>query len=376
MRRKKLVLPEMLVRKEEFETREISLDEVFLDPNNPRYSPDRAPTPDNEIESESAQKGAFDDIRTYGIEDLMESIKRMGFLPMDKVVVRSLPSGRYVVVEGNRRTAALKRLKEVHRRIPLRKEILESISRFEVLVYKGKRRDIAWLLQGVRHISGIKRWKALREAELIHRLVKEAKMKLDDAASAVAVGHPRALRLFRSFYGYSQFANDEDFGRKIVPNNFVFLIDGIFSRAVGTTPFQEWLEWDDRGKKFKNIVNLKEFLSWICPGETEEGEEIPSVIDSKKDFDLLEVVKDKYSDLFEEFKKKPDFTFLQRQYYEREYRPREVEEWLKALTGMGTKLRDLPDVLIETSNKKNEFVESLKKIKEFTNYHLKALEIE
>lgn len=378
MRRRRLVLPEVLVRRGEFDSKEVSLEKVFLDPNNPRYSPERVAIPDNEIESESAQKRAFEDVRKYGISDLMESIRRMGFLPIDKVVVRPLPSGNFVVVEGNRRITALKMLRKGYddKHISLGREILESISKFEVLVYTGKRRDIAWLIQGVRHISGVRPWKAVQQAELMYRLVKEARMKLDDAADAVGAGHARALRLFWSFFGYSQFARDEDFGQKIVPDHFVFLIDGIFKRAVGTTPFQEWLEWDDRKKKFKNTANLKEFLSWICPTEAEEGEEIPAIIGSKKDFDLLVKVKDEYPDLFEEFRKKPDFTFLQRQYFEREFRPREIEEWLSALRETETKLRELSAALVRTSDKKDEVVELLKRIVDIVNYQLKALEIE
>src|SRR6266478_2598036 len=90
----------------------ISLGQVFLDPNNPRFGLDRH-LPDSRIEEETVQKNARELIeREIKIDDLKASFLRYGFVPTDPIVVRSFAKNKYVVLEGNRRVTTLKKLVE------------------------------------------------------------------------------------------------------------------------------------------------------------------------------------------------------------------------------------------------------------------------
>ena len=94
----------------------ISIDNLYLDPNNSRFwdQQSRRPIPDVRTTEEAIQRRVEQSIRHHDIEELQFSILRNGFLPLDRIVVRPLKShdDKFVIVEGNRRLAALKLLRE------------------------------------------------------------------------------------------------------------------------------------------------------------------------------------------------------------------------------------------------------------------------
>lgn len=110
-----------------FKQIEVTIDDLLLDPNNPRFVQDaseRAYFSDREVVSKKVQKvtlGAFtfskrkrgrdeDEDGTY-VKDLYDSMRTIGFVPIDRVVVRRLgTSGKFLVVEGNRRISTVKTL--------------------------------------------------------------------------------------------------------------------------------------------------------------------------------------------------------------------------------------------------------------------------
>lgn len=96
----------------------IRLDSLFLDANNPRFGSGFVASEkfsDPEIAKESVQKKIISkfetaDEPTFKVDDLRQSIKAVGFIPIDQVVVRELSgeTGKYVVIEGNRRICSCK----------------------------------------------------------------------------------------------------------------------------------------------------------------------------------------------------------------------------------------------------------------------------
>jgi len=372
--RRRLLPPEALLKKEEFEIKEIKLDNIFLDPNNPRFSLEK-PVPDGRITEKSIQDSVLKNVKKFDTDSLKDSIRRLGFLPIDKVVVRLIEGmdGKYVVVEGNRRIAALKELDKAHREgeLSLPKEIYDTIVKFEVLVYKGKSKDISWLIQGVRHISGVHRWGGLEQGELLHKLVKEAKMGLGEAASAVGIKSGEATKYLKSYIGYRQFKEFEE-GEGLRPENFVFLIEGIFRRVRPPTKFQKWLRWDDKKEKFKSTENVKEFLTWITPPH----EDAKARIDSKSDMLVVEKAMEYHQDQFKKFREDESYQVepLKYEIWRREYTPAALAGWEEKLGATEKDLRALPTVDIKLSDKKGRFIEMLKKIERIIKEHLEALQ--
>jgi len=163
---------------DQLEEQRISVENLFLDPNNPRFWTERTTkdVPDAKIPDDKVQTTTFSAINQHGVEELRDSILRNGFLPLDRIVVRPIAGhdGKYVVVEGNRRLAALKSLRqqiaddlisEENISADYLENLKESTDVLEVLVYTGTdTADIAWRLQGIRHISGIRDWQPAQRA--------------------------------------------------------------------------------------------------------------------------------------------------------------------------------------------------------------------
>ena len=94
----------------------ISLRNLYLDPNNYRLinEADYVEVSAEKVKDKIIARRTFrllaGDKNQY-IQDLIESFKANGYLPVDQIQVRKLvENGGYVVVEGNRRIAALRHL--------------------------------------------------------------------------------------------------------------------------------------------------------------------------------------------------------------------------------------------------------------------------
>jgi hypothetical protein len=95
--------------------RQVSLKNLYLDANNYRliHEPDYVEVSADKIKDKSVQRRTLHlttGDKDQHIQDLIDSFKSNGYLPVDQIQVRPLSDGGYVVVEGNRRVAALKRL--------------------------------------------------------------------------------------------------------------------------------------------------------------------------------------------------------------------------------------------------------------------------
>ena len=93
----------------------ISLRNLYLDPNNYRLinEADYGEVSEEKVKDKIIARRTFRLLagdKNQHIQDLIESFKANGYLPVDQIQVRKLEDVGYVVVEGNRRIAALKHL--------------------------------------------------------------------------------------------------------------------------------------------------------------------------------------------------------------------------------------------------------------------------
>lgn len=101
----------------------VSIDELLLDPNNPRFISGLeviANTPEDQLDKPETQnrvlkqfqtraKGDDPDFDVTNIKDLYDSMLRIGFVGIDRPVVRKVQgTSKYLVLEGNRRVATIK----------------------------------------------------------------------------------------------------------------------------------------------------------------------------------------------------------------------------------------------------------------------------
>lgn len=259
-------------------SKRISIANIFLDPNNPRFWDEKTTRDiaDKKVPDERIQVRVREQIDGEGISELSDNIMRNGFLTLDRVVVRELDGvvGSYVVVEGNRRIASLKKLRDAIENDLIDEDkitddylanLKTATDEIEVLVYEGDDEDIAWLLQGIRHISGVRDWKPAQRARLIAQQIDGSGLSISAAGQKFGLGARKAGRYYRAYKALEQMRGDEEFQSK-AKNEYFTLFDEAYANAT----IRRWLDWDDSTNSFANLQNLRQFYSWITPDEEVE----------------------------------------------------------------------------------------------------------
>jgi hypothetical protein len=158
----------------------VSPKQLLLDPRNPRLitesSQDRRYKP-AEIRSPETQRYVLDLVcrKEHDVKRLISRIKDMGFIGgLHEMIVKDLGrGGPYLVIEGNRRTAALQHLLENSN--GLHPDVRKSIEHIEVKLFTYlsnadyDEQTVIDVLLGSIHIDGPKEWGALERAHYVHR---------------------------------------------------------------------------------------------------------------------------------------------------------------------------------------------------------------
>ena len=259
--------------------RTISIDKIYLDPNNLRLSGIRKETSETRFFEERVQRSVRIQMEKFGIESLKKSFKQNGVLPIDKIVVREINPEHFIVVEGNRRIAAIKSLLEEHEsgEIDLSKERIADLRSHTVLVLASPSREDTLLIQGLRHVPGIRAWGAYQRAEAISYLVDSGLdyRKVSDVMGGI-LGPSAVGRYYRGRQAFRQFMEDDEYGRSANPDYFTYF-DETLKR--GFKKIREWLEWNSKTYIFKNEENRKTFYKWLTGNGDKEARQIRSVVE-------------------------------------------------------------------------------------------------
>lgn len=252
-----------------YNTEKVSIDKLLLDPNNYRF---RKPGQDRLVSEERSseagvQSRVLDRIRSDGVGELKDSIAENGFIPVERIVVRpyegSDSDGRYLVIEGNRRTAALKLLQEDHTGgADFDENVIEVFQSVPVLVATDVQEEDILAIMGVRHVGGPKEWGGYQSALLIFELFQED-LSPKEVAHRLGLSTQEVNRRYRAFGALSQMMQDDDFADAVTTDMYP-----IFHEAVGTPIIRDWLEWSDDDSQFKHENNRPLFYSWLS---SEEG---------------------------------------------------------------------------------------------------------
>jgi len=266
---------------DELTERKISIDSLYLDPNNPRFwdQQNHRRIPDTRTIEETIQQRVEQQIRHHDVEELQYSILRNGFLPLDRIVVRPLDlyDDKFVVVEGNRRLAALKLLRERVREDLVAEDkisdeylnnLYDQTKELSVLVYSGSHSDdISWIFQGIRHIGGIRQWEPAQRAKLVANQFEKGSSSFTETGQKFGLSARAVGRLYRSYKALEQMRADDEYGNKARNDYF-----SLFEEAYRNTTVRKWLDWDEEKYCFMNPENLQIFYSWICHDEEDEPE--------------------------------------------------------------------------------------------------------
>jgi hypothetical protein len=134
-----------------------------FDPLNPRLVP---------ILPGKTTQGQIQDILLNNMEarELVPSFIENGYLPYEPLIVRPEEGGTFVVLEGNRRLAALLSMRDSSDEQELKAYQEHDLAHPPCLVFTGgKEEELAYL--GLRHLSKTKDWSALAKAAFVERML-------------------------------------------------------------------------------------------------------------------------------------------------------------------------------------------------------------
>jgi hypothetical protein len=258
--------------------RRVSLRSLFLDPNNFRiiHEPDQKQVPDAEVKNRDVMQRTMRLLcgdKNQNIQDLIESFKSNGYLRVDQILVRELPGGGLLVVEGNRRVAALKFLQQEHesKGIDLGQLNPETFSQVPVVLYTDGDEVHHLTLMALKHISGNKKWGEWNQAQLLESLHKTHGLGEDEICRRIGISKVELRRSLRALSMVDEY-QASDYGDQF--NEAMF---PIFRHAVRSAALKDWLEWDDGDRQIHNTANRDFFFSLLSREPMEEQEDDGSV---------------------------------------------------------------------------------------------------
>ena len=171
-----------------------TLNDLYLDAKNPRLGRHQASTT-------LSQEEVLDMMRSWVLDELAVSYLESGFWTHEPLlVVEEQVDGkqRLVVVEGNRRLAALIYLRRAVDGREISKKwrlLIEGVDVPEGLfakipyIHLGSRQDIESFL-GFRHVTGIKQWHPEEKAQYIAKLIDERGMSYEEVRQKIGSKTP------------------------------------------------------------------------------------------------------------------------------------------------------------------------------------------
>ena len=268
---------------------EISVDRLYLDPDNPRLPEDAQGKSESEL-----MKYLY---RGFNLDELVNSMSQNGYFQEEPLVV--IPQKlskelkredvcskkfadyindektKFTVVEGNRRLASAKFItsEEIRNSLNIKHwkdpstQIIESLRYLPAIVYRDRSEIIPYL--GVRHIVGIQKWGSYAKARYIAKLIDEGK-KLQEVEAQVGDSQGSIRKNYISYKLLQQARDEFDYDTKAAEEDFSLLI-----LAIGQGKIKRYLGLPKRIKDTdtesptpnENVDNLKNLMSWLFGDE-------------------------------------------------------------------------------------------------------------
>jgi hypothetical protein len=267
-----------------------ALDELLLDPNNYRFqdAPRFKQVPESRFGEATVQASTLDRLDSEGLAELKASIQYNGFLAVEKVVVRPWAEdpSKSVVVEGNRRVAALKRLRDDHLAgIEINPDVLHIFDAVPLLAMDAGEPVDYLAIMGIRHVGGVRRWGPYQGAKLVSELRDLHGLEFPEIAQRLGLSTREVIRRHRAIKTLTQMEDDEEFGSVAKRDMYP-----LFHEAVAQPDVRSWLGWNDSEFRFENETNRNQFYEWLSPVENEDGEEPAKITTSAQVRVLKEIL--------------------------------------------------------------------------------------
>jgi len=288
------------------------LDELYLDPMNLRLGR-------NNTGRDVKQEEVLELMRDWALDVLALSyLESGGFWTHEALLVtkeKLYGQTRLVVIEGNRRLAALKFLRKAYDGEKVPRKIAEIAKQAKVpkdlfsripYVMVGSREDIEGAL-GFRHVTGVKPWKPAEKAEFIAKLIDERKMSYQQVMRKIGSRTDTVRQTYICYRLLLQIEEAADIPREQFEDRF-----SVMYLALRTQGVRKYLQIDmyaDPKTARKPVPKsrmkaLAEFALWLF-GDGDERE--PLFSDSRRVDNFGRILESKQAIQYLERAEKPSF---------------------------------------------------------------------
>jgi hypothetical protein len=236
--------------------------DLFFDTRNPRL------VEFNDINSQSSVEKIVEKLWiAMDVRELVLSIAASGYFENEPLIV-SKEEGRYIVIEGNRRLAAIKVILNpglIRAEIPeVDSSIKNSIQEVPIIISS---REDAWRYLGFKHVNGPAKWGSYAKARYIAQVHDDFKIPLEQIARQIGDTHKTVQRLYRGLMVIEQAEKEKVFSREdSKKSSFAFshLYTGLQYRGIS-----QYLELKDENENTREFVpknkisELGEVLKWL-----------------------------------------------------------------------------------------------------------------
>jgi hypothetical protein len=253
----------------------------------------------DEIAAPMAQNGYFDEEPLVAVpNDLPKNLQPQPGQPASSEYLTFLDKADFTVVEGNRRLATARILRDTSTRQKLRvrgwpelsPEVRQDLDELPVIIYPTRNEVLPYL--GVRHITGNKKWDSFAKARYIAAMLDEGHT-VDDIEREVGDRSQGVLRNAVSYKILQQARTELDWDISRAKEDFSYILLAIGQRNIKL--FLGWAKPAGKTDQTKvlpleavpldapipdtHLQNLRDFLSWIYG----EGGKILPVIKESRD---------------------------------------------------------------------------------------------
>ena len=249
----------------------MKVSDLVFDLSNPRLS-------EYDLTANSTEKEVIKVLwDAMDVRELVMSIAGSGFFPHEPIIVANEDS-KNVVIEGNRRLAAVKLLLEPDLVGALNVDVPEishsARLALQELPIVSDTRESAWHYLGFKHVNGPAKWSSYAKSRYIAKVHREFKVPLEDIARQIGDTHKTVQRLYRGLMVLEEaddlkvFSRDDRWNRHF---SFSHLYTGIdydgISSFIGLRP-----ETDESDKPvpIDNKEELRELLRWLYGSKKED----------------------------------------------------------------------------------------------------------
>lgn len=246
------------------------VNDLFLDPMNPRLGrSNKGP--------ELAQEHVLELMKDWTLDELAVSFLESGFWVQEALIAveeQLYGANHLVVVEGNRRLAAIKYLQQSYDHEPPNKKwaaLVEQYPRpddlFNQIPYirADERTDVEAFL-GFRHVTGIKEWNPAEKAEYITKLIDESGFSYEQVMRKIGSKTPTVRENYISYKVLLQMEGKEDISVEKVEEKF-----SVLYLTLKTDGAQKYLRIDMQAPPGhagepvpeERLAELTKFATWL-----------------------------------------------------------------------------------------------------------------